>query len=71
MRGLFSSLLYSLEVWGDVKQFGDKLIKIERKALKRCLSVKSETSNYLVDVELNKANIIANIKDRQQKLRKL
>ena len=63
---LFSPLLYSVEAWGDVKQFEDKLIRIEREALKRCLGGKSETSNDLVDVELNKADIIATIKDRQQ-----
>ena len=45
---LFSSLLYSVEAWGDVKQFEDKLIKIERETLKRCFGVKSGTSNDLV-----------------------
>ena len=38
---------------------------IERKALKRCLGVKSSTPNSVVYVELNKADIISTICDRQ------
>ena len=64
---LFASLLYSVEAWGNVNQLKEKLMKIERKALKRCLGVKSGTSNDLVYVELNKPGIVADIKDRQQK----
>ena len=63
---LFAALLYSIEAWGDVKKLESKLLKIEREALKRCLGVKNGTTNDLVYIELRKADIIANIKDRQR-----
>lgn len=64
---LFTSLLYSVEAWGGVNQFKEQLLKIEREALKRCLGVKTGTSNDLVYIELNKADIISDIKDKQYK----
>ena len=67
---LFASLLYSVEAWGDVKAFEEKLRKTEKDALKKRLGVKSGTSNDLIYLELNKADIIANIKDRQYKFNK-
>ena len=64
---LFAALLYSVEAWGDVNELENKLLKIEREALKRVLGVKNGTTNDLVYIELQKADIIANIKDRQRK----
>ena len=64
---MFASLLYSGEAWGSLSKIEQKLLSIERKALKSCLGVKSGTSNELVYQEINQADIIATIKDRQYK----
>lgn len=65
---LFSSMLYSVEAWGNIEGLIEKrLRKIEIEALKRCLGVKSGTSNDLVYIELQQPDIISCIKDRQHK----
>ena len=61
------ALLYGAETWWDVEAFKEKVLVIERKALKRCLGVKSCVSNDILYVELNKADIISSICDRQHK----
>ena len=72
---MFASLLYSTEAWGDLSRIEQSLLSIERKALKSCLGVKSGTSNDLVYHEINQADIISTIKDRQyrfgEKIKKL
>ena len=45
---LFSSLLYSIETWGDLSSIKEKLIKIELKLLKDILGVKQGTPNLLI-----------------------
>ena len=50
---------------GGISCIGNKLCKIELKALKAILGVKKGTSNDLVFYELRRSSIIARIKDRQ------
>ena len=64
---LFPSLLYSCETWGDINCIADKLLLIERKALKACLGVKQSTPNDILYIELNMSDIITSIKIRQFK----
>ena len=64
---VFAAILYAAETWGDVTLICEKILRIERQALKRCLGVKSSTPNDLLYIELDQADIIANIRDRQYK----
>ena len=64
---LFESLLYSVEAWGDISFVAEKLLNIERKAIKRCLGIKKGTTSDLIYIEINGPDIIATIKDRQHK----
>ena len=59
--------MYAAETWGDVTDISEKILKIERKALKRCLGVKSSTPDHLLYIEVNRADIVASIRDRQHK----
>ena len=61
------ALLYGVETWWDVDAYKEKVLLIERKALKRCLGVKSCVPNNILYIELNRADIISNICDRQHK----
>ena len=63
--GMFASLLYSCEAWGDISHIEKELLGIERKALKACMGVKQSVPNDLVYAELNRPNIAAIMKDRQ------
>ena len=60
-----AALLYGVETWWEIDSFREKVLLIERKALKRCLGVKSSTPNNILYIELNKADIISTICDRQ------
>ena len=62
---MFASLIYSSEAWGDLKKIENTLLTIETKALKRCLGVKSGTTNDLIYTKIDRADIIAVIKDMQ------
>ena len=62
---LFATILYSCEVWVNLDELVEKLLLIEKKALKSCLGVKPSTPDDIIYLELNKANIISNIRDRQ------
>ena len=64
---MFSSLLYSCEAWGDITCIAERLLLIERKALKRCLGVKSGTSDDIIYFELNQPDIVSVIQQRQLK----
>ena len=44
---MFATLLYSCEAWGNIDCIGEKLILIEKKALKSCLGVKKGTTDDL------------------------
>ena len=55
---LFSSMLYAIETWGNIKFVEQRLRKIEIKALKSILNVKCGTSNDLVYNELKRPDII-------------
>ena len=60
-----AAMLYAVETWWEIESYKEKVLLIERKALKRCLGVKSNVPNSVVYVELNKADIISTICDRQ------
>ena len=62
---LFSTMLYSCEVWVNLDEISKKFMLIEKKALKSCLGVKASTPDDIIYMELNKADIISNIRDRQ------
>ena len=62
---LFATILYSCEVWVNLAEVSEKLLLIEKKALKSCLGVKSSTPDDIVYLELNKADIVTVIRDRQ------
>ena len=64
---MFSSLLYSCEAWGNIDVIAEKLMLIEKKALKRCLGVKKGTTDDIVYYEINRADLVAVITDRQYK----
>ena len=53
--------------WYDLTSIKEKILLLERKALKRCLCVKMNTPDNLLYIELNRADIVASIRDRQYK----
>ena len=42
-NGVFSAILYAAETWGDITTVSEKILQMERQALKRCLRIKSST----------------------------
>ena len=62
---LFATILYSCEVWVNLDDLTEQLMLIEKKALKSCLGVKMTTPDDIVYQELNRADIISIIRDRQ------
>ena len=62
---MFAAILYSCETWGDLEVITVKLLQLERKALKRCLGVKSGITNDIIYCELNIPDIKASIIHRQ------
>ena len=62
---LFATILYSCEVWVNLDELSEKLVMIEKKALKSCLGIKHSTPDDIVYLELNKADIVCAIRDRQ------
>ena len=59
--------MYGAETWGSIDSYKEKILLLERKALTRCLGVKPSTSNDLLYIELNRADMLSTIKDRQHK----
>ena len=64
---MFSTILYGVETWGDITCVEDQLNKIEMKALRAILRVKSGTTSDLVLHELRRCRIVVKVKDRQYK----
>ena len=64
---VFSAILYAAETWGDITIISEKILQMERKALKRCLGVKPSTPNDILYIELDRGDIVATIRDRQHK----
>ena len=64
---LFNSLLYAVEVWGDISCIEKNIRTAEQKALRSILKVKKGTSTDLIYNELKRPDIISKIKDRQYK----
>ena len=62
---LFATILYSCEVWVNLEDLAEKLILAEKKALKACLGIKMSTPDDIVYQEINHADIISTIRDRQ------
>ena len=71
LRVLYScmlpALLYSCEAWGALDDLEKRIMLIEKKALKACLGVKQGTSDEIIYLEINKADIVASIYYRQYK----
>ena len=61
---VFPTLLYGVETWWAIDSLMDDILKMERNALKRCLGVKQSVPTDIIYAEINRPNIIANIKDR-------
>ena len=57
--------MYAAETWGDLTDISEKILLLERQALKRCLAVKSSTPDNLLNIELDRADIVATLRDRQ------
>ena len=51
--------------WGDIDFIANDFNLIEKKALKSCLAVKLSTADDIIFQELNIADIISRIRDRQ------
>ena len=64
---MFAAILYSCEAWGNIDGIAEEILLMERKALKRCLGVKSSVPNDVIYHELNIPDIIAKILKQQQK----
>ena len=64
---VFPAITYAAETWGDISTIKEKILQVERKALKRRLGVKSSTPTNLLYIELDLADIVASIRDRQHK----
>ena len=62
---VFQAILYAAETWGDITAVSDRILLMERQALKRCLGVKSSTPDDLLYIELDRADIVSIIRDRQ------
>lgn len=62
---LFKSLLYGVEAWGDISCIEKELRITEQKALKAILQIKTGTSNDLIYNELERPDIISQIRDLQ------
>ncbi len=68
---MFESMIYSCEAWCDISGIVDKLLKVEKKALKSILGVKKKgTPDDIIYHELSRADIDASIKERQSKFYK-
>ena len=64
---MFAAILYSCETWGNIECIAEQILLTERKALKRCLGVKSSVQNDIVYHELNIPDIVSKIMKLQQK----
>ena len=62
---LLATLLYSCEIWINLDTLAEKLAKIEKKALKSILGIKMNTPDDIVYQEINRADIVSTIRDRQ------
>ena len=61
----FCSILYAVEVFGDISCVADKLRLYEQKALRAILKVKKGTSTDLIYNELKRPDVISRILDNQ------
>ena len=62
---MFSAYLYGVETWYKIDDVRDDLLLLERKFLKRILGVKSNVPDELLYLELDRADIITLVKQRQ------
>ena len=62
---LLATILYSCEIWVNLDTLVEKLILIEKKALKSILGIKMSTPDDIVYQEIDRADIISTIRDRQ------
>ena len=64
---VFAAMYYCSETWYEIESVREDILLMERQALKRCLGVKKSTPDDIVYQELNRANIVNSIKERQYK----
>ena len=64
---MFAAYLYGCECWWKVEHVAESLLAEERKILRRVLQVKPNTPNDIIYIELNRCDIITNIKHKQKK----
>ena len=62
---MLAAILYSCEACGDIEVIAVKLLQLERKALKRCLGVKSGNTKDIIYCELNIPDVKATIIHKQ------
>ena len=60
--GALSAIIYGSETWGNLTAVSKKLIPIELSSLKYALGVKQSTPNDLIYQELDRADIVSNIR---------
>ena len=62
---MFSAYLYGVETWYEIDDVADDLLMLERKLVKRILGVKSNVPDELLYLELDRADILTFVKQRQ------
>ena len=62
---MFKAYLYGVEAWWKIDEVADEILLLERKLLKRILCVKSSVPDDIIYLELDRADILASIKQRQ------
>ena len=62
---LFATILYSCEVWTNLDDLAEKLGLLEKKALKSIMGIKPSTPDDIIYHELDIADIVSTIRDRQ------
>ena len=59
--------MYSCEAWENIEVIAEQILLTEKKALKRCIGVKSKVPNDIIYHELDIPDVIAKITKPQQR----
>ena len=65
---MFAAYLYGCKCWWKVEHVAESLLAEDREILRRVLQVKPNTPNDIIYIELNRCDIIINIKHKQKKV---